>query len=170
MKDEAINKVLTGMLGVIEQEKIDLYKKLLDHSNRTEIESVEDFFFGLIYPHRQFLEGLISVEISPKDEVGFLLIHSDYVEHHFSEWIVKREGTACSADKSSTIIRALFEWLKTGKKIEWNYDQEYTYHLPKTIFKTHENIVMFYDGVKRLYYGKPQLYLECIKKLIAIQP
>lgn len=165
---DKIKNVLDRMLGNIEQENIDLYKKLVDEKLFKKIEDVEDFYLLLIYPFEQFVSGLIRTEISKNDEMDFLFIHYNYVESHFVKLFEEKEGRACSADKSRTIIRSLFNWMKTGKKIEWNYEQEYTYHLPKKIFKTHEDIIQFYEAIKHLYYGNPKKYLEALKNIMSI--
>lgn len=165
LEKEKIEEVLNGMLGSIEQDNIDLYKKLIEKRGNIKIEDCEDFYFSLIYPHQQFLKGLIRTEICKNSKVDFLLLHSRYVENHFLKLIVQKEGSACSADKSRTIISAIFRWLKTEQKIEWNYDGEYTYHLPKTIFKTHDEIIQFYEAIKNLYYGNCKEYLEALKNI-----
>lgn len=166
LEEEKITKVLDSMMGAIEQEKIDLYKELIKKRGNIKIEDYEDFFFSLVYPHKQFLEGLIKTEISKNDDVCFILINSRYVESHFVQWIQQKEGGACSADKSRTIMRSLLKWFKVGQKIVWNYEQEYTYHLPRKVFTTHEDIILFYEGIKSLHYGNPQKYLESLKSLI----
>ena len=40
------------------------------------------------------------------------------------------------------------------------------YHLPTTIFKTHDEIIMFFDGIHSLYYGKHELYLKALSTVI----
>jgi len=63
-------------------------------------------------------------------------------------------------------MKALIEFYRTGEKIQWNYKQEYTFHLPKEIFETHEKIITFYEGLKNLFYGNPTKYLEVMKEII----
>ena len=165
MKKEKIKEVLNFMADSIEKSYIDFYKKLIDEKCFNKIEDVEDFYLGLIYPHEQFITGLIKTEISKNNDVLFILKHSRIIERNFRYWIAKIEGSACCADKTRTIMRRLVEFYKNDTKIEFDYSAEYTFHLPKVIFKTHESIIEFYEGVKSLNYGNPALYLNALKSL-----
>jgi hypothetical protein len=166
MKKEKIKEVLELMCDSIEQKEIELYEKLIDERCYENIDDFQEFYHGLIYPHEQFINGLIKSEISPNRDVGFILKHSNFLENNFRCWIEKVEGSACCADKTRTIIRNLIDFYKTGNKIDFDYNQEYTFHLPKVVFKNHESIVEFYEGIKSLYYGNPTKYLLCLKNLI----
>ncbi len=165
MEKEKIKEVLNFMADSIEQGNIDLYNKLIDEKCFNEIENVEKFYLGLIYPHEQFITGLIKSEISKNNDVVFILKNSQFIEHNFRYWIEKIEGSACCADKTRTILKRLVEFYKNNTTIEFDYSAEYTFHLPKVIFKTHESIVEFYEGVKNLHYGNPTRYLNALKSL-----
>ncbi len=166
MEKQQIKNVLNGMLDDIEQSQIDIYNKLINDKCFDKIESVEEFYLGLIYPHEQFISGLIKSEISNNRDVIHLFKNSNTIEHHFRYWIEKKEGSACCADKTRTILKRLVKFYKTGEKIEFDYTQEYTFHLPKVVFKTHESIINFYEGVKHLQYGNPIAYLNEINALL----
>lgn len=166
-KDKIIN-VLDGLLGTIEKDKIELYKSLIDKSKYKKFESIDDFFFGLVHPHDQFLSGLIMTEIKNNHDVCFILKHSDYIESNFVKLIHDIEGSTCSADKSGTILNRLLGVFLNGNRIEFDYNQEYTFHLPKVIFKTHEDIVSFYFALRDLYYGDNKRYLVEIYKIMNI--
>lgn len=168
MKDEAIKEVLTGMVGMIDKENIELYEKLIDLRNGREIKDIESFYFELIHPYRKFLKGLIKKEISNNSDIEFLLLNSTYVESHFATWIKQKEGWACSADKSRTIMSRLFSWFTSGAEIKWDYSQEYTFGFPKKVFTTHDDVIKFYESIKSLYYGNPQKYLDAIKTIVVI--
>jgi hypothetical protein len=166
MKKEKIKEVLELMCDSIEQKEIELYEKLIDERCYENIDDFQEFYYGLIYPHEQFINGLIKSEISPNKDVGFILKNSHFIENNFRYWIEKVEGSACCADKTRIIIRNLIDFYKTDNKIDFDYNQEYTFHLPKVVFKNHESIVEFYEGIKSLYYGNPTKYLLCLKNLI----
>ena len=166
--ESSIKNVLSAMSESIGKENVELYKKLIEEKGfKKDLTDIEEFYFGLIYPFEQFLQGLIQCEISRNREVQFLILHSQFVERQFNKLFVDVEGSACSADKSRTIIRRLFLWLNEGKRIEWDYKGEYTFHLPKKIFTTHDEIVEFYKGIENLYYGNYKLYLEALKKILS---
>lgn len=162
---DAIKNVLDGMLGVIEKENVELYKSLIDKTHSKEINSVDGFYFTLIYPYDKFLSGLIKTEISDNGDVGFILKRSQFIESHFEALIRGFEGYACCADKSETIMERLLDFYKEGKRIVFDYEQEYTFHLPSVIFKTHESIIGFYEGLKMLYCGNPEKYLTELQKI-----
>lgn len=169
--NETIKATLEGMFDSISKENIELYKRLKDETKGIEIKNPEDFYFQMVYPFEKYLEGLVSFELSDteKSQLGklqFLLINSRFIESHFEKLIIMKEGTGCCADKSRTIINALFVWFKDGIKINWNYQQEYTFHLPKKIFKDHDSIIEFYDGIHQLYYGNLEKYLKTFHKIM----
>lgn len=53
-----------------------------------------------------------------------------------------------------------------GDKIEFNYNSEYTYHLPKKVFTTHEEIVMFFESLIHLYMGRPGKYFVAYDRIV----
>ena len=167
---ENLKKVLTILFAGIEKENVELYKSLKEKIN-VKTESPEEFFFSLLYPFKKFASGLIKAEISNNEDIEFIYMHSQFVERHFQNVIHDIEGFACCADKSRTIIKKLTNWFLNDEKIKFDYTQKYTFHLPKKIFKTHDEIVKFYEGIKAFYYGNPLKYMErllIIKKQIKI--
>ena len=166
MEKARIKDVLNFLCDSIEQNQIELYRKLVDEKCFEKIEDVQDFYLGLIYPHEQFISGLIKSEISKNNDVVFILENSQFIERNFNYWIEKKEGVACCADKTRTILRRLFEFYKIGTKIEFDYAAEYTFHLPKVVFKTHESIIEFYEGLKSLCHGNPTRYLNALESLV----
>lgn len=169
LKQEHINEVLDGMFGAIEKEQVELYKTLVNKTHHKEIKTVDDFYFGLVYPYEEFLSGLIKTTISCNSDVGFILKHSRFIESHFEKLIKNTEGVGCCADKSRTIMHELLSFYNDGRHIVFDYEQQYTYHLPKAIFKTHESIIGFYEGLRGLYYGNPEKYLAELLKIAKTQ-
>ena len=66
----------------------------------------------------------------------FLYAQASFVEAHVEALIKHYEGTACCADKSRTVLRALARYLRTGQRIEFDYGGQYTYHLPRMVFSS----------------------------------
>lgn len=98
-------------------------------------------------------------------ESDFLNAHVDFIEHHLDFVFGKKEGLACSHDKTKTVISLLKKNFEDGVEISINYDQEYTFHLPKTVLNNHAEIKEFYLALSFLYYGNPVKYLAMMKKL-----
>ena len=107
----------------------------------------EYFFYHLIHPINNLIEGLLNHEASADNKVHFLFMKSQFIETHFNHIIKEKEDWPCSADKSRTIMKRLARWLLTGERIEFDYNAEYTYHLPKTVFTTHEDIEEFFIAI-----------------------
>ena len=166
MKTKQIGNFLESMMGAIDRKEIELYKKLVDGSQIENIDDHEEFFFGVLYPFEQFVSGLIKTEIADNRDVVFLLKNQQFIERNFLKLIQQKEGFPCSADKSRTILKRLLDYYINGDEIVFDYDAEYTYHLPKKIFTTHDEIINFYTGLKGLFSGNYEKYLEGLKEIL----
>lgn len=174
---EILNKVFESLVERMGSEEVALAKVVLSASEITPerlsgIKDVEDFFFTLVYPYQEFLKGFVTIHFKGGLEAQWLFTHHSYIQKHYENFIAAYEGNACSVDKSRTIINELAMW-KLGRKerIEWDYTGEYTYHLPKTVFTTHESITEFYEALVNLYHGNPDRYLNYLvnKKHLSTQ-
>jgi len=161
---------MLSMVDGIKAEEIALYQAVLeaDHINKDclqKIGDVESFFYTMIYPYEKFLNGFLSSKIEGiSDKAKWLFLNSEFVEAQLDEIIQVYEGFNCHADKSRTIINALAQFLIKGDRIEWNYDQEFTYHLPKKVFSVHEEIVCFFEALRSLHHGNTEEYLMVIQR------
>jgi hypothetical protein len=171
MEQKDIANVINGLLGAIDDQNKETFRALSDTPaiqealEKVRTSDAEGFFFALLYPLENAIDGLLSSELPGNSKAQFLFSQGQFVERHFEKLFEKHEGSACCADKSRTIVRSLLRFLTTGKRIEFNYEAEYTYHLPRRIFRTHEEIVTFYDALLRLYYGRSEPYLEAMRQL-----
>lgn len=163
---EKIAQVMESMVGIFHQEEDDFYKELSKNVKATEIENHEDFYRKLVRPAEKYWGGFIRTEITKSNEMVFFLINSNFIENHFRYWIEKKEGSACSSDKSRAIMKRLYYWIKDEQKIIFDANEEYTYHHPKKVFTTHDEIDSFYLGLHHLHYGNPQQYLSIISELV----
>jgi hypothetical protein len=59
-------------------------------------------------------------------------------------------------------MRALMRFFTTGEPISFNYDQEYTFGLPKKVLKSHDSIVQYVNSLHHLYYGNSDHYLNAL--------
>lgn len=166
MKKDKIIQVLNSFTDSIDKDNIELYKSLIEIKSFESIKDVDSFYMNLMYPHEKFISGLIKSEISKNNDVRFILQNSTYINENFKYWILKYEGTACSSDKTRTILEKLLEFYKNETPIKFDYEQEYTFHLPEKIFKTHESIIEFYLGIRAMFYGNPTLYFSALKNII----
>lgn len=164
---DSIKKVLSAMHDAIGKENAELYERLTDEKVKVDINDHESFFYQIICPFHRYVSGLINTLISTDNNVEFILTHSDYLENAFRYWIVRAEGAACCDDKSRTIMRRLLNFYKDGTKIVFDYDAEYTFHLPKKLFREHHEIISFYEALKYMYSGNPNIYLVELQLMIA---
>lgn len=162
--DKGLKEVIEGFSSLIDDENREVCQKLTECDDvqralkAAQEGDIEYFNLYAVYPMQSAIAGLAAL-ISPDKDAQFLLKHSEFVETHFEKLIVRHEGNPCCADKSRTIMTRLFSYYLEGKEITFDYEQEYTYHLPRTVFKTHNEIKSFYEGLRDLYYGCPEKYL-----------
>jgi len=166
---DAVSDVLNGLLVAAKERQTSAYEELaeseiLQNSGKcVENCDPEMFNFGLS-PLIDVFKGLISSK-AKNEKAEDLFLHCNFYERHFKAQIKKHEGWPCSADKSRTITKALANFFVKGEEIKFNYDQEYTYHLPTKIFTTHAEILEFFDALRNLRYGGSEKYLEALLKL-----
>lgn len=145
----------------IEQENLSLYKRIMEESCLGgKFDDFESFYLSVIYPFENFINSFVKSEISDSPDVMFLMRHSQFVEGHFRTIIEHREGLSCCADKSRTIMRGLIRFYAEGIRIAFDYNGKYTFHLPKEVFTSHDEIVEFYSSLKMLYYGNGDTYVK----------
>ena len=161
-----IEGVISALLTSADTKNKEMYQAILEGSEIKQFNNWEEFYFAVLYPFEGFIEAYIKTNIAEDNNAVFLISKSQFIERHFQKLIIKKEGSACCADKSRTIITRLINYYASGDEIYFNYDAEYTYHLPKKIFTTHSEIIRFYDAVKRLYYGDSDKYIIALAEMM----
>ncbi len=170
IEERSIKSVIDAILAADDKNSDELFEKLrlqpavasaTNYLQNGQVEEFDLLFSGEI---KEVIEAVVA-SVTKKSGAVFLALQYEFVYAHFSKLIEKEEGVPCSDDKVGTIIRALFHHLKNGDAIAFNYEQQYTFHLPKKIFKTQAEIVGFFEGLHRLYYGDPERYLKEMSKM-----
>jgi hypothetical protein len=165
MKTEEMKNFLNLMSEEIEKEKIELFKSIIDSSDMKKFDDPDEFHYAIIYQFEQFIGGYVRHELIDNSDVEFIYKNWGFLDRHFCELFAKYEGSAFSSDKSRTVIKRLLKFYEAIERIKFDYDAEYTFHLPKKIFKTHDQIVNFYKGLKSLFWGRPEKYLQVLINL-----
>lgn len=161
-----ITNVIQGIFDVVERENKEIYrsvatlKPMQDAVDAINSNDPEAFYFALTCPVEDVIDGLLATEIPKSTSGQFLYRESEFVDRHFQSLFVLFEGSPCSADKSRAVVQCLARFFRYEKAIKFDYAQQYTYHLPKTIFTTHDEIIAFFEALKSLYYGRPEKYLK----------
>lgn len=121
----------------------------------------EGFWFSLIYPRSQLDEALVrkafpGIARDKTDRLMFLFTQHHFVEAHFRRLIQKHEGLACCADKSRHLMAELAAHLATGRAMNFNWSQKYTYHLSEKVFREEARVLSFFESLWALSYGVPE--------------
>lgn len=149
-----IEETLKLISNNIDKDQIKFFEKIINEKDIYNIETIDDFYHNLIYPYNQFISGLIKLKIFKNKDVIFILKNSSYIEDHYVYWIEKIEGITCSADKSRTILNRLLKFYNTNEEIKFDYDQEFTYHLPKKIFENKKINSIWSNGKRDIHIIK----------------
>lgn len=177
VNEDDIKKVLTSLFNFnpnIDESNIfyGLTKDphfLKELEKRSSVHNIKDFSFLYNYDSSLFTKEMFCkvLDIEPSNHnLLFLLTNYSFIEGHFKKLIAQKEGSACSADKSGFIMSSLIRYYKDNKDITINYEQQYTYHLPKVIFNNQEKILEFFDGVQRLYYGQVDKFIMAYSNVL----
>lgn len=119
-----------------------------------------DLFF--MYPVNSAAELAVE-ELYPDAKnshaLAFLFIHYQFVANFIEKIIVRREGTPCSVDKSSWLIRSMAEYYINGIMPDM--------FIPDGCFwKPHFGLAAewmeYIDSLQHLYYGNPDRYLKAL--------
>jgi hypothetical protein len=166
MKKTDLHNFLTSFGNSISNENKELYKKIIDTTGIETFNNPSEFHTAIMYPFEKFIKGYISTEIKDNYDIKFIYLNYRYIENNFRYYIELFDGFACCTDKARTILKSILNYYLTSEEIKFNYDQEYTFHLPKKIFTNHNQIIDFYKGIQNLHLGNPKKYLETVKILM----
>jgi hypothetical protein len=171
LSSEDLGIVLNGLLSAGDAERQTQYRRWADTpACRDAVLAIhncklDEFYFSLIYPFKQLVNGLLQDTVPGQRSAHFLLTHYDFVRAQFRRIIETREGFACCADKTRAILSRLLAFYVSGKPISFDPQEEYTFHHPKTVFTTHEAIMEFFEALRHLHASNPVPYLEALKNL-----
>lgn len=171
-KTQGIKTVLEALLKGGQAEGQLLYAQIYDEEiiqkarNAAQSGNPERFFFALGYQLQKVIDAVVEGEFPQNQNAQFLMANAHFIESHLDKIFTKFEGMACSHDKTKTVMKALLRFFTTEKRIEFNYDGEYTYHLPKKVLRDHDSIIAYFTGLHHLYYGNPDRYLVAMQGII----
>lgn len=140
---------------------------IIEARKAAEEHDIDGFFFALPYPVSNLINGVIESTFPGNSDAQFLMANSRFLENHLDRIFSRFEGGACSHDKTRTVLQALLHHFVTKEPIKFNYDQEYTYGLPKIVLKDHDSIIEFFKGLEFLHYGIPDRYLKALQEITA---
>jgi hypothetical protein len=162
--EDEISSVLQAILSDIDREADERFcgmmaspvvVEALGHVHRGDPESFRSAYSS---PVEQAADALLRHALPHSPDARFLFANARFVSMQFRRLIEHYEGMSCCADKTRTVVRALARTLVHGGRIEFDRNQEYTFHLPKRVFATHDEIHGFFKAVQSLHYGYGQAY------------
>lgn len=168
---EGIQDVIQGLMSSIAQENREAFDGVAANpaiqAALAEVGKgdVRAFYFALLYPMQNMVDGLLEHALPGKFKAQFLFKQGRFVEQHYRNLFNRYEGPACCADKSKTVVRCLLRYLVGGEEIAFDYAAQYTYHLPNRIFTTHAEIVEFFEAVYALHCGQGNLYVALLQRI-----
>lgn len=161
-----LQDTLGALIGALDAENVAQFHRIFEGRDLKDVEQaiktarpdIFDILFN--YPVRRVTNGVIQAFLGCNRDLAFLYEKADFVEMHLKRRFDLIEGMPCCADKSRTVLRALARHFadEAARPIQFDYDQQYTYHLPHVILKTHDEIIAFFDALKGLYYGRFEPY------------
>ncbi|MCV9964871.1 hypothetical protein OIU34_23545 [Pararhizobium sp. BT-229] len=170
-----LEKGITGIFSsFLAEEKKKALASLSKHEDEPEVQEAAEALHRLDYQkfrgsllrhHQRISETLVEKVLGDNPRLAFLLINQVFVSRHVRNLFVDIEGSACCADKERTVMRALLRHYHKGARIEFNYDGEYTYHLPQIVLRDHESVVAYFEALYGLYYGNPKAYMQEMLKI-----
>jgi len=170
-EENALETVIKGLANAFSDEIVTTFDSVADSPEMKNAQKIlkskdyDSFYYLCVLEIAKPIEGLMIKE-GLSDKSIFILENYGFVQNHFEHLIKKLEGHPCCADKSRTIILSLINFFETGKTIEFDLGQEYTFHIPKLIFKDHKTILSHFTAIKGLYYGHYEPYLDSLKSLL----
>ncbi|WP_315922859.1 hypothetical protein [Mesorhizobium sp. SP-1A] len=125
----------------------------------------EEFHEKIVRKSEDLIEGIVEHvfgEARENSDISFLIKQYDFVYHHLEQLFTKFEGHACCVDKTRTVLARLLLNKACGARIEFDYNGEWTYHIPKKILTSHDAVIEFFDAMINLYYGRHEKYLAML--------
>ena len=123
---------------------------------------IQGFHRSTVRPLEEFLDALLEREIPDSPDARFIFANSRFVENSFRNAISRVEGMSCCADKARTVVRKLLEFHLTGTEVSYDRTQQYTFHLPTTVFTTHGEAVRFLTALRHVHAGNPVPLVEAL--------
>lgn len=108
-------------------------------------------------------KDLAEFGIKNRDAI-WILENSVFISNYLKKIFIDKEGLSCSSDKARTVINALFKYYAFNQEIIFNYDSEFTFHLPKKVLMSQNDICDFFVAVMNIYYGNLQPYEDFLAR------
>lgn len=164
MKEKKINKdvlssVIGGLFSSIISEQDTKFKEIIDQLDFDDKTTHEELYFGFLKDQSDLADSLIRNKITKNKDVAFIYKNSDWIERFYNKLIKEKEGSACSSDKSRTIMTRLVNYYSSGIDMNFDWSGKYTFNMCRKVFTRQNEIITYYEAIRALKYGdfKPML-------------
>lgn len=166
--EENLIKVFANIIASSEAMRNDKFKSVMETEVIKNlisqiIKKPTSFEALLVGPMKDLTDVVLDQCFPHSPRVHFLLKEYDFIKRHIKNVFQEQEGISCCVDKTLSVMRALMGYYTKAKEIEFNYNAEYTFHLPKRVLKTQEDILEFFEAVYSLHYGRPEKFIQQIE-------
>lgn len=127
-----------------------------------EVESFEDYNLMKIFPIKQTLHSKFKQHGNLMYKLTDLVMNYGFFDNNLSELIKKKEGSACSVDKSRWLIRRWVKWMLKDEMPDMTIEEKCYW---KPHFGTGEQWIDYIEGLSSLLYGKPEKYIIALDTL-----
>lgn len=173
---QALAELVSGLFKEHQTECSALYERLKDvESVALGLDSAiklnpERFRLHLTYTLDKLQEGVVLAAtgfapVVDKRKLVSLFLNYGFFASHIRALVEEVEGSACCADKTRFLLKALARFFAHGQEVSFDRNQPYTFHLPEKVLTSHQEVVDFYNALERLFYGKPDKYLPLYAQL-----
>jgi hypothetical protein len=179
ISDKTIKNTLDGLFGAFEKmgwENNPEVKKKIHEIITKEEGSLDEFFFEFIYPLKNALDASVFAITTNTEEdsyrkASFLIMNYNFIENNLTKFIIDKEGSVCSVDKASSIMRGIFKTLINGGKKDYFefFDEkgEPKWYMPGFWNKNNgQEWLELFESLISLYYGNYQKYIVFLKKYL----
>lgn len=171
MSDDKFKKtmgsIFSGILNQSQKEIMEKYPELAKSLVNVIDQDMDTFNYEVFHA----IDGVMREDIATKigrdawdDDVSslvFLYSNKDYVENCLEYFITRREGTACSADKSGWLMRAFKKHFIDGEDLDMTIGEKCYW---KPHFWTGEEWLQLFKAVHSMKFGNPELYFKFLKE------
>lgn len=156
INDKSIKGVLDALADEMNKEENNMLTRILEDVPDFEATSLDEMNTKYTHTFNKLRRAIARNVIANDHDVVFIFMNYQFLKNHIERLIRDHEGHACCADKSRTILKSLCEYYITGDEIDFDYSQEYTFHLPNNVLRTHDEIIEFYEALKLTQGGYPK--------------
>jgi len=161
-----LKKTLVLMGDAFSKEETEIFKGIIDSSGIKNFGEPKVFSLAITYSWNKFIKSFIKQEISQSKDIIFIYQNYSFIHRYLKDLFAKNEGGCCSADKSKKVINGLVEFFISGEEIKFDYTNKRAYNLPQKILTTHDEILFYYKGLESLYFGRPEVYIDNLKRIL----